>query len=155
MRRKDREITNRDELVDILQRCDTVRVGMQGDHFPYVVPVSFGLAVEEENIVIYFHCAKQGMKVDLLEKNPNVCVEGDIFLGTNKTEHGVTTRYESVIGFGKCTFLKESEAVLKGLQVMVEHYGYPDYPLEDCMSLEHVLVGRIVLETVTGKRNLP
>ena len=42
MRRKDREITDMDTIFDILLRCSTVRVAMQGGQYPYVVPVSFG-----------------------------------------------------------------------------------------------------------------
>ena len=62
---------------DVLQRCDTVRIGIQGNKYPYVVPVSFGAEWENEQIAVYFHCAKQGMKVDLIDHNPYVCVESD------------------------------------------------------------------------------
>ncbi len=40
MRRKDREVQSLDEIFDILNRCDTVRVGFRGEEYPYVVPVS-------------------------------------------------------------------------------------------------------------------
>lgn len=30
MRRKDREVQDRQEIFDILRRCDTVRIGIQG-----------------------------------------------------------------------------------------------------------------------------
>ena len=42
MRRKDREVQSLDEIFDILNRCDTVRVAFRGEEYPYVVPVSFG-----------------------------------------------------------------------------------------------------------------
>ena len=79
MRRKDREVTDINEITDILMRCKTIRIGIQGNEFPYVVPVSFGTTIHNGTVVIYFHCAKQGEKVDLLLKNPNICIEGDIF----------------------------------------------------------------------------
>ena len=41
-----------------------------------------------------------------------------------------------------------------GLHRITEHYGYPKYSLEKCKGLEHLLVGKILLKTVTGKRNL-
>ena len=34
MRRKDREVQNRAEIFDILNRCDTVRIAMHGDKYP-------------------------------------------------------------------------------------------------------------------------
>ena len=155
MRRKDREVTDQKEIFDILNRCDTVRIAMQGEKYPYVVPVSFGAEMQDGKPVIYFHCARQGLKVDLLKENPAVCVEGDIFLKIEPTDHGITTRYESVIGFGESRFLTDPEEILHGLKVLTEHYGYYDYSLESCRSLQYVFVGKIVLDEITGKRNLP
>ncbi len=155
MRRKDREVTDQKEIFDILNRCDTVRIAMQGGKYPYVVPVSFGAEMQDGKPVIYFHCARQGLKVDLLKEKPAVCVEGDIFLKIETTDHGITTRYESVIGFGECRFLTDPEEILHGLKVLTEHYGYYDYSLESCRSLQYIFVGKIVLDEITGKRNLP
>ena len=155
MRRKDREIQDIHEIFDILTRCDTIRLGMHGEEYPYVVPVSFGAELADGKPVIYFHCAREGMKVDLLVANPHVCVEGDIFIRTERVPHGITTRYESVIGFGECRFVKDAEEIRHGLKILTEHYGYHDYPLEQCQSIQHLLVGKITLENMTGKRNLP
>jgi len=155
MRRKDREIADRAEMLDILRRCDTVRIGIMGPEYPYVVPVSFGLAVEDGQPVIYFHCAREGLKIDLLRQNPRVCVEGDIFIKTETTDHGITARYESVIGTGVCRLLEDEEAAIRGLTALNEHYGYFDYDLKNCRALKYVYVGRIPLDTLTGKHNLP
>lgn len=155
MRRKDREVQNRAEMLDILNRCDTVRIAMHGEEYPYAVPVSFGMEEADGKVIVYFHCARQGLKVDLLKANPFVCVEGDIFIRVEETAHGITARYESVIGFGKCELLTDTEEIKHGLKVLLDHYGYNDYPLDRCMGLDHVFVGKIVLDTITGKRNLP
>ena len=155
MRRKDREVTDFSQLMDILRRCDTLRLGLRGAEFPYVVPVSFGAEVEGDKAVIYFHCAREGYKIDLLGQDPRVCVEGDIFIRTERTDHGITTRYESVIGTGVCELLTDPEAIVRGLKAINEHYGYFDYDLKNCRALSFVYVGRIVLDTLTGKRNLP
>ena len=95
------------------------------------------------------------MKTDLLKANPDVCVEGDIFMRVEPTAHGITTRYESVIGFGKCEFVTEPDEILHGLQMLCDHYSYSDYPLDRCKGLQHLLVGKITLTELTGKRNLP
>lgn len=155
MRRKEREVQDNQEILDILHRCDTVRIAMQGEKYPYVVPVSFGMEIVNDKAVLYFHCAQQGLKADLLKKNPNVCVEADIFIKTEKTEHGITARYESVIGLGKCRFVDDADEIMHGLRLITEHYGYFDYPLDKCAGLQHLLVGKILLEEITGKRNLP
>lgn len=155
MRRKEREVSSFDEIVAILGRCDTIRLGIRGERFPYVVPVSFGMAVENGQITLYFHCAQQGLKIDLLKEHPEICVEADRFFKIEKTEIGITTRYESVIGFGKCEFLTEKEDILKGLRTLVGRYGYDDYPLDRCRGLKHLSLWKITLESVTGKQNLP
>lgn len=69
MRRKDREIQNKEEIYDILKRCDTIKIAMHGDTYPYVVPVSFGMENVDNKVVLYFHCAQQGMKVSLVLEN--------------------------------------------------------------------------------------
>ena len=92
MRRKNREVTDKKDILDILRRCDTVRIGLTGTDGPYVVPVSFGLDLSGEKPVVYFHCAREGMKIDLLDADGRVCVEGDIFLGYEVEAHGITTR---------------------------------------------------------------
>lgn len=155
MRRKDREISDIEEIFDMLLRCDTVRLGIQGNDHPYVVPLSFGAELVNGKPIVYFHCAEQGLKLDMLNENPNVCIEGDIFIKTEMTAHGITARYESVIGFGICRFAEDEEEILHGLRLMTEHYGYNDYPLERCQGLQHLKVGVIELDAVTGKRNLP
>lgn len=155
MRRKDREVSNQDEIYDILQRCDTIKIAMHGDVYPYIVPVSFGTEVVDGKAVIYFHCAQTGTKVDLIRKNPHVCVEGEIFIQNEITEHGITARYESLIGFGECSFVTKQEEMIHGLKLLTEHYGYAEYPLEHCSGLNHLLVGKIVLNEIYGKRNLP
>ena len=111
MRRKDREVQSLDEIFDILNRCDTVRIGFQGDKYPYVVPVSFGAELIDEKVIVYFHCAREGMKLELLKKDPRICLEGDIFIRTETTNHGITTRYESVIGFGECRIVEDEQEI--------------------------------------------
>ena len=152
MRRKDREVTDLQEIYDILLRCDTVRIGMGG---PYIVPVSFGAEIVDGKVVIYFHCAREGQKVDILKSDPRVCIEADRFIKIEPTDHGITTRYESMIGSGSCQFLNDEQEIIHGLKLITDHYGYYNYDLTHCRALEHVFVGRIMLDEITGKRNLP
>lgn len=154
MRRKDREITDKDEILDVLRRCDTVRLGLLDGDQPYVVPVSFGLDTSGGETVIYVHGARQGMKVDCVAAHEKICVEGDIFYKVEEVPQGITARYESVIGFGTVSKVEGEEKVY-GLKKLLEHYGFGDYPLDDCKAVAYTAVFKIVLHTLTGKRNLP
>ncbi len=155
MRRKDREVQDLKEIFDILDRCDTVRIAVRGTTHPYIVPVSFGAEMTEGVVTVWFHCARQGLKTDLLQADPRVCVEADRFIRTDMTDHGITTRYESVIGRGTFTIAEDRAEILHGLRLLCEHYGYPDYDLADCRALQYIHVGKIILDEITGKRNLP
>ena len=77
LRRKDREITDFDEMMKIIAKCDTCRVAMFDETFPYIVPLNFGTDLEDDQLYLYFHGAKIGKKIDLMRKNKNVSFEMD------------------------------------------------------------------------------
>ena len=77
LRRKDREITDFDEMMKIIAKCDTCRVAMFDETFPYIVPFNFGTDLEDDQLYLYFHGAKIGKKIDLMRKNKNVSFEMD------------------------------------------------------------------------------
>jgi nitroimidazol reductase NimA-like FMN-containing flavoprotein (pyridoxamine 5'-phosphate oxidase superfamily) len=150
MRRSDREVTDFNEITDILNRADTIRLGLQDEPYPYVVPLSFGLEAENGVITLFFHGAKEGLKHDLIRANPKVCAEADIFRRYIETSGGVTTEYESVIGFGKCELVSGGEAV-KGLDLLLAHCGFGGFEY-DSKVLDIAAVYKITLESFTGKR---
>jgi len=150
MRRTDREITNRDEIIDVLKRSNTIRLGIHNKPFPYIIPLSFGFEDSNEEINIYFHGAKEGLKHTLLDKNKHVCIEADIFHRYAETETGLTTEYESVIGFGIAEVVHGDEAI-KGMDLVCSHCGYDGYEY-DTRALDFMRIYRIKLSSVTGKR---
>ena len=155
MRRVDREIKNRDEIIDILRRADIIRLGIHDSPYPYVVPISFGFEDDGVQVKIYIHGAKEGLKHKLLDKNNHVCVEADIFHGNVKSEMtgGITAHYESVIGRGTAEVVYGEEAV-KGMDLICTHCGYHGHEY-DTAGLEHMKIYKITLSSLTGKRNLP
>lgn len=152
MRRNEREIKDFDEIVHVLNRCDTIRLGIHGEEFPYVVPISFGYEVLEDKIVLYVHGAGVGRKHDLLAKDNRVCAEADLCHGYAQNQGGITTLYESIIGCGRAEKVTGAEA-RKGLDLLLEHCSYPGYPVTEAEK-QATTVYKIVLETVSGKRNL-
>ena len=64
MRRKKQELS-KEECIDILQTAKTAVLGVVGDNgYPYTVPINFVYA----NDKIYFHSAKNGHKIDAINK---------------------------------------------------------------------------------------
>ena len=77
MRRKDREVTDIQELLSIVEECRICHVGLLDDKGVYVVPLNYGFEYVNKQLILYFHSAQVGRKIDAIIKNPNVCVEMD------------------------------------------------------------------------------
>ena len=152
MRRTDREVTDFHEIADILRRCDTIRLGMNGDPYPYVVPLSFGFEAADGKISVYFHGAKEGHKHDLIDRDNRVCVEASICHRFVTVPGSATVEYESFIGFGRAVVVDGEEAV-KGLDLMLEHCGFEGLAYDRAL-LAKTAVYKIELASFTGKRRM-
>ncbi len=151
MRKKEREITEFSEKMELLERCNTIRLGLRGKEFPYVVPLSFGYETQGETVRLYFHGAKEGLKHELIALDPHVCIEADIFHNYARTTHSVTTEYESLIGFGLIREVHADEAA-HGLDLLLQHCGYPEFSGADCIARGITKVYCVTLQELTGKR---
>ncbi len=151
MNRKDREVTDFNEIISIIDSCDTLRLGINNGEYPYVVPFSFGYEVQDNQIIFYTHCAKRGLKLDLIAENPKVCVETDAMNGYVETARGVTTDYRSFIGFGTAEIADYDDTV-KGLDLLMKHCNVEGYSAEECAKLGITTVIKITVDRYTAKR---
>lgn len=71
MRRKDREIVDRESMESVIRRASVCHLGMCEGESPYIVPLCFGYY----DGVLYFHSAREGRKLDALRRNGRVCFE--------------------------------------------------------------------------------
>lgn len=153
MRRKDREITDLEEIMNIIRACRVCRLGMADGDRPYVVPLNFGVQMENGAVTLYFHGAKEGRKLDILRKNPAVCVEFD--LGHQLLEGDVpcacSFAYESVIGFGRGEILERHEDKARGLAAIHRQMSGKEYEFTPEQT-GIVAVLRVELQEVAGKR---
>ena len=106
MRRRDREITDREEMEAILQAAQVCRLAVADGEEPYVVPLCFGY----ESGSFYFHSAFEGRKIDILKKNPRVCIEADSTAGLIRDADPCAwgVRYASVICTGRARFVVDA-----------------------------------------------
>ena len=152
MRRADREVADFNEILDILRRADTLRLGVNGGDYPYVVPLSFGFEAVDGAIVLYFHGAGAGRKHELLRRDPRVCVEADILHKYEETPGSYTARYESFIGVGAARRVT-GELAAHGMDLLMEHCGFAGREYSRA-ELEQTAIYRIVLDSFTAKRNI-
>ena len=112
MRRKDREITDFNIMISIIDECDIIRIGLADGEFPYIVPVNFAYTVDEnQQIKFYIHGAMAGRKYKLMQKNQKCSFELDIPLEMDciYEKKDVTMRYKSVMGTAEIRFLNGEE----------------------------------------------
>ena len=96
---------------DIISRCDTIRIAMFDEPYPYIVPVNFGEEIIGDQVVFYIHTDYEGKKNDLLAKNPNIAFEMDCNheLYYRESNMSCNFRYESVVGTGRVEIVPEEE----------------------------------------------
>ncbi len=152
MRRKDREITDKKVMLDIISRAQVCYLGMSRDNMPYVIPINFGY----KDNTIYFHCALEGEKIDILQENPNVCLLFNIDnkLINNITQDDWSMYYKSVIAYGKVEFIMDIALRQRAIDIMFKHYGGEDYPLPKPV-LEKTMFLKVIIEKMTGKQKIP
>lgn len=154
MRRSDRQVSDLSQIYDILRRCDTVTLGLNGGSEPYLIPMTFAAAMENGQIVVYFHSARGGRKWEILGRDPHVCVEGHIYYKTVEKNGGITAQYESVIGTGVAEPVTEKADKIAAFRLMLEQYKHSGFPAQSCKGLDHCDIFRVPLTEVSGKHNL-
>ena len=123
MRRTDREITDAAVIRDVIERCRCCRVGFNDCGAVYIVPLDFGYCCENGQYTFYFHSAKEGRKITLLQSAPQVGFEMDTghVLHTAETACGHAAAFQSIIGTGKAELVTDPEEKLRGLSLLMLH----------------------------------
>lgn len=153
MRRKDREITDRERILGIMASCSCCRLGLIDGDEPYIVPLNFGFETEEGNLVLYFHSASEGRKIDLIPRQSAVAFEMDTGhrLDGGEDACSYTFFYECVMGTGRIGIVDDREGKKHGLGIIMEHYaGRRTWDYDDSL-LDRVSVLKLEVETISCK----
>lgn len=154
MRRKDRQITDREWIDGVLREAEVLELGIIGtDGWPYVVPLNFGY----DGKCIYFHGAPAGLKFELLERSNKVCFQ--TYVRASLTRDELPTKYSyqfsSVTGFGRVIVIEDLEEKIAALNVLMGHVDGPMVDrVRDEEALKHVRCARIDIEHISGKLHL-
>jgi len=150
MRRKEKEIADAAEIEAVIAQAQVCRMAMCDGDRPYVVPLCFGYA----DRVFYFHCAAEGRKLDVLKRNPHVCLELEagvsLKAGVKACDWGMN--YRSVIAFGRAERVDAPEAKRRALDLIMARYapGQVEY-LE--AALAKTVVIQVEVMNMTGKKS--
>ena len=150
MRRFKQEITDPKEIDSILEKQQICRLAINTDDFPYIVPLNYGY----HDNSLYFHCAKEGRKIDLLKQDNRVGfeIEGEYQLVPAPQTCDWSSRYASVIGTGSIEFVEDEERKTAYLDLLMRQHGATEIHFSQ-RALQKVMVLKLTIENLTAKRN--
>ncbi len=152
MTRREREVTDINEIVKILDQAKIAHIGLVDDNMPYVVPMNYGYTLTDGRLTLYIHGATEGRKIDIIRKKPDVFVEIDCdvvpFEGDIACRYG--TSYSSVMAEGTAHILDDIDEKREGLKVLMKTQTGKDFEFTDKM-VNVVSVIRIDVKEFTAK----
>jgi len=155
MRRSEREITDGKELLQLLQKGSVLHLGLSDGGRPYVVPLSYGWLEEEGGISLYFHCALEGRKLDIIRKNSRCAgvITGDAGIVRGAQACSWSASYASLMLEGEVEILEDEAQRKRGLDALMRHYGWEGEAPYSEAALKKALVCRVRVRSLTGKRS--
>lgn len=147
IRRQDR-IFGEAQSIKLLSSGEYGFLAIAGKEGGYGIPISYVL----EGNRIYFHCAPQGKKLDIISSDNRVtfCVVGK----TKVLSASFITEYESVMVYGKINIVEDDAERMHALELIVRKYS-PDYidtgQKYAAKSFHRTVVLRLIIERISGK----
>ncbi len=146
-----RYITDQKEIDEIINKCQVCYVSMVDENnLPYVVPFNFGY----NNGVIFLHSSQKGLKIDILKKNPAVCIafttDHELRYQSEQMACSYSMKYRSVLAFGKVEFFDDMDQKVEHLNTVMSHYTDRDFTYSP-PSLREVCTYKVKVEKFTAK----
>ena len=157
MTKRERQVTDEEQIRQILDNGKILHLGLAVDNEPYVVPMNYGYAFEGEKLVIYLHSSVRGKKLDMIQANPRVFFEIDCdiqpFEGKLPCQYGVS--YSSVMGKGIARIVDDVAQKKQAMTILMKTQTGKDFLFDDKL-VGIVTVIRVDVEAYTAKhRPLP
>lgn len=154
MNKSEREITDIEEIKDLISRGKYTIISLAMEGAPYIVTMSYGY--DRDNDRIYFHTAKKGLKLDIIRNNPactSTIIE-DLGYQNGECSH----RYRSVVLYGKMREVTDLDEMKRGMMTMFTHLeDEPDILrsrfLGNDEAYDKICVLRMDISSMTGKKS--
>ncbi len=155
IRRADRAVTDREQIIKIVDAAKVLHLGLIDGNFPYVVPLHYGYEYENGTFTFYMHGAKVGHKIDLIQKNSNACIEleTDVELdpaGDIPCKYG--SFYSLVIGQGQASIVEDMEEKKRELKLLMVNQTGREFEFNDAMVSSVAVIKAVVKEYTTKAR---
>ena len=153
MRRAEREVTDRGQLLEIIGRCTCCRVAFSDPEGAYIVPLSFAFVPGQPDR-FYFHGAKEGRKASLIAQKPKVGFELDCAYELVAGQSGCkySCRYQSIVGTGVIGEVQDLEEKKQALSALMRQYEPSRSFAFTDEQVQAVAVYRLDVAVMTGKQ---
>ena len=157
MTKRERQVTDPQQILDILNKGKVLHLGLAVDNEPYVVPMNYGYTMEDGKLTLYLHSAVRGKKLDMIQANPRVFFSMDCdrmpFEGRVPCQYGLV--YSSIMGRGTATLVEDVEGKKQAMTILMKTQTGKDFSFNDRL-VSIVTVIRIDVSEYTAKhRPLP
>ena len=153
LRRKEKAIQSKDEMIAILENSQYITIAMCQDNEPYLATLSHGY--DRERNCLDFHCAKEGKKIDILKEHDKVW--GQALLDKGYAQGSCDHLYATTQFMGRVTFIDDIDEKKHALEVMIKALeNDPQMVMEGQLtaeSIKGVQIGRIDVEYMSGKKS--
>ena len=138
MRRAERQITDPTAIREIVSRCRICRLAMMDQEGLYLIPLSPGAVWDNDGLLtLYFHCAKEGRKLDAVRANPDVAFEMDTdfrLTGTPGAPCTFSCDYACVTGTGLASIVEDPLEKRSALEAILLHQTGRRFPVTPEMA---------------------
>ncbi|WP_409199607.1 pyridoxamine 5'-phosphate oxidase family protein [Methanobrevibacter sp. DSM 116169] len=156
MRRKDKQIKDINEIINIIKKCDVCNLAFFDKEYPYIIPLNFGFKYDFKNkeLFLYFHGSNIGKKIELINDNNKVAFEmycsTKLIIKENPCKS--TTEFESVAGNGIIEILNHNDKIT-GLKHIMNKYSDVNYTFLDFDEsiLKNTTVLKLKINSINGK----
>lgn len=155
MNKKENEIKNRQELIEIISRGKYTTLSLCRGNEPYIITLNYGFDREKNSL--FFHTSREGLKIDFIRQNPYAC--GTIIEDKGYKMGECDHAYRSVVFWGTLTIVEDLQEKKQGMDVLLHHLEEnPDEIRERLLKDDRVYEQRnlailkLDIQEITGKQ---
>lgn len=155
MRRKERAVTDRVKIREIINACYCCRLGFHDNGKIYIVPLSFGYEEQGDRRTFYFHGALEGRKIDLIQQTHYAGFELDTNYRLIESDAPCrfSANFQSIIGSGRIELLVHIAEKTHSLQcIMYHNTSRNDWNFPAAM-LENMAVFKLEVDELSCKEH--
>jgi nitroimidazol reductase NimA-like FMN-containing flavoprotein (pyridoxamine 5'-phosphate oxidase superfamily) len=140
------------QVFEIIDRCDTCFISMVDENnLPYLIPMNFG----RDGDIIFLHSAPEGKKIEIINKNPELCIGFSTDHALVHQDKEVACSYfmqfRSVIAYGKAEQINDDDEKIRILNVVMKKYtGKGDFSYNS-PAVKNVRIYKVKMREYSAK----